>query len=53
MTRRRTPATPPLPRKKVVKKKVQDAEDGRGRFKTTSDQPLRIADRVKKPALKT
>jgi hypothetical protein len=37
----------------VVKKKVQDAEDGRGRFKTTSDQPLRIADRVKKAALKT
>lgn len=37
----------------VVKKKVQDAEDGRGRFKTTSDKPLRIADREKKPALKT
>jgi hypothetical protein len=36
----------------VVKAKVQ-AEDGRGRFKTTSDKPLRIADREKKPALKT
>jgi hypothetical protein len=35
-----------------VKAKVQ-AEDGRGRFKTTSDKPLRIADREKKPALKT
>jgi hypothetical protein len=37
----------------VVKKKVKEAEDGRGRFKTTSDKPLRIADREKKAALKT
>ncbi|KAI8470019.1 MAG: P-loop containing nucleoside triphosphate hydrolase protein [Monoraphidium minutum] len=37
----------------VVKKKVLDAEDGRGRFKTVSDKPLRIADREKKAALKT
>ncbi|KXZ55228.1 hypothetical protein GPECTOR_3g37 [Gonium pectorale] len=37
----------------IVKKKVNTAEDGRGRFKTTSDKPLRIADREKKPALKT
>jgi hypothetical protein len=36
-----------------VKKKVNTGEDGRGRFKTTSDKPLRIADREKKPALKT
>jgi hypothetical protein len=36
----------------IVKSKVK-AEDGRGRFKTTSDKPLRIADREKKPALKT
>lgn len=37
----------------IVKKKVRTGEDGRGRFKTTSDKPLRIADREKKPALKT
>lgn len=37
----------------IVKKKVLDTEDGRGRFKTTSDKPLRIADREKKAALKT
>eukprot|EP00878_Enallax_costatus_P004884 GHUV01005138.1.p1 GENE.GHUV01005138.1~~GHUV01005138.1.p1 ORF type:complete len:399 (+),score=124.80 GHUV01005138.1:209-1405(+) len=36
----------------IVKSKIK-AEDGRGRFKTTSDKPLRIADREKKPALKT
>ena len=51
------PPTPPLPPPacppQIVKKKVLDAEDGRGRFKTTSDAPLRIADRVKKAALKT
>jgi hypothetical protein len=48
----RTHIIPPPP-PKVVKKKVLDAEDGRGRFKTTSSQPLRIADREKKAALKT
>lgn len=37
----------------IVKKKVVSGEDGRGRFKTKSDAPLRIADREKKPALKT
>eukprot|EP00798_Chlamydomonas_sp_ICE-L_P004365 gene4365-14488_t len=37
----------------IVKEKVTVAEDGRGRFKTTSDAPLRIADRTKKAALKT
>lgn len=36
----------------IVKTKIKQ-EDGRGRFKTTSDKPLRIADREKKPALKT
>eukprot|EP00879_Flechtneria_rotunda_P007912 GHRR01008290.1.p1 GENE.GHRR01008290.1~~GHRR01008290.1.p1 ORF type:complete len:399 (+),score=120.49 GHRR01008290.1:248-1444(+) len=36
----------------IVKSKIK-AEDGRGRFKSTSDKPLRIADREKKPALKT
>mmetsp|Transcript_10696 Transcript_10696/g.19528 ORF Transcript_10696/g.19528 Transcript_10696/m.19528 type:complete len:399 (-) Transcript_10696:524-1720(-) len=36
----------------IVKRKVV-AEDGRGRFKTQSDKPLRIADREKKAALKT
>eukprot|EP00775_Hariotina_reticulata_P005427 gene5427-5660_t len=36
----------------IVKQKIKQ-EDGRGRFKTTSDKPLRIADREKKPALKT
>lgn len=40
------------PAVQIVKSKVK-AEDGRGRFKTTSDKPLRIADREKKPALKT
>jgi hypothetical protein len=38
--------------KQIVKSKIK-AEDGRGRFKTTSDKPLRIADREKRPALKT
>ena len=37
----------------IVKKKVSSSEDGRGRFKTKSDQPKRISDREKKPALKT
>eukprot|EP00877_Chromochloris_zofingiensis_P005306 jgi/Chrzof1/14777/Cz09g15230.t1 len=37
----------------IVKKKVKDVEDGRGRFKTTSDKPLRIADREKKAPLKS
>ncbi|PNH05520.1 Developmentally regulated G-protein 2 [Tetrabaena socialis] len=37
----------------IVKKKVNTCEDGRGRFKTTSSQPLRIADREKKAALKS
>lgn len=37
----------------IVKNKVSKGEDGRGRFKTTSDTPLRISDRVKKAALKT
>lgn len=36
----------------IVKAKVK-GEDGRGRFKSTSDKPLRIADREKKAALKT
>jgi hypothetical protein len=36
----------------VVKKKIKE-EEGRGRFKSTSDKPLRIADREKKAALKT
>ena len=36
----------------IVKSKVA-AEDGRGRFKTKSDKPSRIADREKKAALKT
>lgn len=37
----------------IVKKKVASGEDGIGRFKTTSDKPLRIADREKKKPLKT
>lgn len=37
----------------IVKKKVLHGEDGRGRFKTTSDKPLRIADREKKAPLKS
>lgn len=37
----------------IVKKKVDTAADGRGRFKTKSDAPLRISDREKKAALKT
>ena len=37
----------------LVKSKVASAEDGRGRFKTKSDKPTRIADREKKAALKT
>jgi hypothetical protein len=32
---------------------VKTDEDGRGRFKSTSDKPLRIADREKKAALKS
>ncbi|MEW5310512.1 MAG: hypothetical protein WDW38_002303 [Sanguina aurantia] len=36
----------------IVKKKVM-GEEGRGRFKTTSDKPLRIQDREKKAALKS
>jgi uncharacterized protein len=36
----------------IVKKKVKE-DDGKGRFKSTSDKPLRIADREKKAALKT
>lgn len=28
-------------------------EEGRGRFRTTTNKPLRIADREKKPALRT
>ena len=32
---------------------VQVCEDGRGRFKTTSSQPARIADREKKAPLKS
>lgn len=43
----------PVTLEQIVKKKVRTGEDGRGRFKTTSDKPLRIADREKKPALKT
>ena len=37
----------------LVKTKVATTEDGRGRFKTKSDKPTRIADREKKAALKT
>ncbi|GAB4821710.1 hypothetical protein N2152v2_008756 [Parachlorella kessleri] len=37
----------------IVKKKINTGEDGLGRFKTTSDKPLRIADREKKKPLKT
>mmetsp|Transcript_25041 Transcript_25041/g.63041 ORF Transcript_25041/g.63041 Transcript_25041/m.63041 type:complete len:272 (-) Transcript_25041:215-1030(-) len=37
----------------IVKDKKALGEDGRGRFKTQSDAPLRISDRVKKAALKT
>ncbi|KAK9797061.1 hypothetical protein WJX73_000477 [Symbiochloris irregularis] len=37
----------------IVKKKVSASTDGRGRFKTKSDAPLKIADREKKAALKT
>eukprot|EP00191_Tetraselmis_sp_GSL018_P018006 CAMPEP_0177594562 /NCGR_PEP_ID=MMETSP0419_2-20121207/9849_1 /TAXON_ID=582737 /ORGANISM="Tetraselmis sp., Strain GSL018" /LENGTH=146 /DNA_ID=CAMNT_0019085883 /DNA_START=132 /DNA_END=573 /DNA_ORIENTATION=+ len=37
----------------IVKDKTAAGEDGRGRFKTQSDAPLRISDRVKKPSLKT
>lgn len=37
----------------IVKDKKAMGEDGRGRFKTQSDAPLRISDRVKKAALKT
>ncbi len=37
----------------LVKKKTAVGADARGRFKTTSDTPLRIGDREKKKALKT
>jgi len=38
----------------IVKRKVTTGgEDGKGRFKTKSDKPLKISDREKKPALKT
>ena len=37
----------------LVKKKIPVASECRGRFKTTSDEPKRIADREKKKALKT
>lgn len=37
----------------IVKKKVVEAADGRGRFKSKSDAPLRISDREKKAALKS
>lgn len=37
----------------IVKKKVDLAADGRGRFKSKSDAPLRISDREKKAALKS
>mmetsp|Transcript_8943 Transcript_8943/g.25744 ORF Transcript_8943/g.25744 Transcript_8943/m.25744 type:complete len:400 (-) Transcript_8943:115-1314(-) len=37
----------------IVKDKKASGEDGRGRFKTQSDAPLRISDRVKKEKLKT
>jgi len=37
----------------IVKSKVASTEDGRGRFKSKSDKPSRIADREKKAALKT
>lgn len=38
----------------IVKRKVTTGgEDGKGRFKTTSNKPLRISDREKKAALKT
>eukprot|EP00475_Leptophrys_vorax_P040957 TRINITY_DN76863_c0_g1_i1.p2 TRINITY_DN76863_c0_g1~~TRINITY_DN76863_c0_g1_i1.p2 ORF type:complete len:130 (+),score=15.07 TRINITY_DN76863_c0_g1_i1:38-391(+) len=36
----------------IVKKKEKD-EEGRGRFKSHSDGPARISDRVKKAPLKT
>ena len=39
--------------RQIVKKKIKTGEDGRGRFKTTSDKPARIADREKKAPLKT
>ena len=38
----------------VVKRKVTTGgEEGKGRFKSTSSKPARIADREKKAALKT
>lgn len=37
----------------ILKKKVKIGEDGRGRFKTVSDKPARIADREKKAPLKS
>lgn len=37
----------------IVKKKVKTDGEALGRFKQTSDKPLRIADRVKKAALKS
>lgn len=37
----------------ILKSKTGLAEDGRGRFKTQANGPLRIADREKKAALRT
>lgn len=37
----------------IVKKKVKTDGEALGRFRQTSDKPLRIADRVKKAALKS
>lgn len=37
----------------LVKTKTANTEGGRGRFKSKSDKPDRIADREKKAALKT
>jgi hypothetical protein len=43
----------PPPPAQVIKNKMLSGEDGRGRFKTMKDEPARIADRVKKAALKS
>jgi hypothetical protein len=37
----------------IVKDKLKKGEDGRGRFKTQSDAPAKISDRVKKEKLKS
>ena len=39
----------------VIKRKVgaSEAAEGKGRFKSTSSKPARIADREKKPALRS